>query len=64
MVITILYLNNKTVSHVLMIHVKLAQIAAPVQLALVIKIIIIHAYFLAALAQLAITQTPLINQIA
>jgi hypothetical protein len=64
MVITILCLNNKTVSHAHMMHVKLVQIVAPVQLALVIKIKTIHAFCLTALAQLATTQTPLINRIA
>jgi hypothetical protein len=64
MVITILYLNNKIVSHAYMILVKLVQIVAPVLLALVIKIKTIHEIYLTALVQLATTQTPLINQIA
>jgi hypothetical protein len=63
MVITILYLNNKTVSHAYMMHVKLAQIKHPAKPVLVIKIKTIHAFCLTALVRLATTQTPLINQI-
>ncbi len=64
MVITILYLNNKTVSYAHMMHVKLVLIVAPALLALVIKIITIHEICLTALVRLATTQTPLINRIA
>jgi hypothetical protein len=64
MVITILYLNNKTVSHAHMMHVKLVQIAAPALAALVIKIKTIRAFCLTALVQLASILIQLINQIA
>jgi hypothetical protein len=64
MVIMILYLNSKTVSHVLMIHAKLVQTTAPALAALVIKVKTIHAFCLTALVQLASTQTPLSKQIA
>jgi hypothetical protein len=64
MVITILFQNNKTVSHAYMMRVKIAQITHPAKPVLVIKNKTIHAFCLTARVQLASTQTPLINQIA
>jgi hypothetical protein len=64
MVFTILYLNNKIVSHANMIRVKIAQTTHPANPVLVIIIKTTLVFCLTALAQLASILIPLINKIA